>query len=162
MGNYASTTTVSTDKSRTEIESTLRRFGADQFMYGWEDSRAVVQFRAYNRLVRFILELPDPNDQRFTMTPAGRKRRAPEAMLKAYEQATRSVWRALALVIKAKLVAVDDGIVTFEQEFLAHIVLPSGETVGGWVIPRVAVAYETGDALPVLPGSTNTIEVADE
>ncbi len=152
MASYASQTTVSADKSRTEIESTLRRFGADQFMYGWEDARAVIQFRAHDRLIRFVLELPDRDDPRFILTPAGRKRRAPDAMLKAYEQATRSAWRSLALVIKAKLVAVDDGIVTFEQEFLAHIVLPSGDTVGRWAIPQVATAYETGEMLPALPG----------
>lgn len=152
MSTYASQTTVSAEKSRAEIESTLRRFGADQFMYGWEDTRAVIQFRAQERLIRFTLKLPDREDPRFTMTPAGRKRRAPDAMLKAYEQATRSAWRSLALVIKAKLVAVDDGIVTFEQEFLAHIVLPSGDTFGNWAIPQVATAYETGEMFPALPG----------
>ena len=152
MSTYASQTTVSAEKSRAEIEVILRRFGADQFMYGWEDTRAVIQFRAQERLIRFVLDLPDQDDPRFTMTPAGRKRRTPDAMLKAYEQATRSAWRSLALVIKAKLVAVDDGIVTFEQEFLAHIVLPSGDTVGRWAIPQVATAYETGDMLPALPG----------
>jgi len=154
MSGYASTTSVSAEKSRNEIESTLRRFGADRFMYGWEDARAVIQFSASDRLIRFVLELPDRDDPRFTMTPAGRKRRAPDAMLKAYEQATRSAWRSLALVIKAKLVAVDDGIVTFEQEFLAHIVLPSGETVGEYAIPQVALAYKTGDAIPRLPGTS--------
>ena len=31
---YAQQTQVSTDKSRAEIERTLQRYGADQFMYG--------------------------------------------------------------------------------------------------------------------------------
>jgi len=152
VSSYASQTTVSADKSRSEIEATLRRFGADQFMYGWEKTHAVIQFRAQQRLIRFVLELPNRDDPRFTLTPTGKKRRTPDAMLKAYEQATRSTWRSLALVIKAKLVAVDDGIVTFEHEFLAHIVLPSGDTVGRWAIPQVATAYETGEMLPALPG----------
>ena len=151
MSSYASQTLVSAEKSRNEIEHTLRRFGADQFMYGWEDSRAVIQFRAQNRLIRVVLELPDKDDPRFTMTPAGRKQRTPDAMLKAWEQATRSTWTSMALVIKAKLVAVDDGIVTFEQEFLAHIVLPSGETVGNWIVPQVERAYEVGEMPMALP-----------
>lgn len=41
---------------------------------------------------------------------------------KEWEQACRQAWRALALVIKAKLEAVDAGIVTFEEEFMAQIV----------------------------------------
>lgn len=152
MSTYASNTSVSAEKSRAEIESTLQRFGADQFMYGWEDSRAVIVFRAQGRQIKFVLELPDKNDQRFQMTPGGRKRRDPESMRKAWEQETRSGWRALFLVIKAKLVAVDEGIVTFEQEFLAHIVLPSGDTVGDWAVPQVQTAYETGKMPLALPG----------
>lgn len=53
-----------------------------------------------------------------------------------------------ALIIKAKLVAIDSGITEFETEFLAHIVLPSGETVGGWVLPQVERAYEVGEIPP--------------
>lgn len=62
--------------------------------------------------------------------------RTAAAATKEYEQAGRQRWRALALVIKAKLEAVGTGIVTFEEEFLAHIVLPSGRTVTQDVTPR--------------------------
>jgi hypothetical protein len=34
-------------------------------------------------------------------------------------------WRALLLMIKAKVEAVESGVVTFEDEWLAHFVLPS-------------------------------------
>lgn len=152
MSNYAAKTTVSSEKSRNEIERTLRRFGADQFAYGWEETRAVIQFRAHERLIRFVLELPDKDDPRFTRTLSGLLRHESGPILKAWEQATRSVWRSLALVIKAKLIAVEDGIVTFEQEFLAHVVLPTGGTVGEWAIPQIEAAYETSEALPALPG----------
>ena len=33
---YAETTRVQSDKSRVEIERTLRRYDAEAFMYGWE------------------------------------------------------------------------------------------------------------------------------
>ena len=32
---YAAKTTVTVEKSKTEIEAVLRRYGADQFMYAW-------------------------------------------------------------------------------------------------------------------------------
>lgn len=53
-------------------------------------------------------------------------------------------WRALALVIKAKLEAVAAGITTIEDEFLAHTVLPDGQTVGEFMQPQIAIAYERG------------------
>lgn len=152
MSTYASQTSVSAEKSKAEIERTLQRFGADQFMYGWEDTRAVIVFRAKGRTIRFVLELPDKEDPRFAMTPGGRRRRDTDAMLKAWEQETRSAWRALALVIKSKLVAVEEGIVTFEEEFLAHIVLPDGGTVGEWMVPQIERSYESGDMPLALPG----------
>ncbi len=152
MSTYASNTSVSAEKSRAEIERTLQRFGADQFMYGWEQERAVVQFSAEGRSIRFVLVLPDKEDPKFSMTPGGRRRRDADAMLKAWEQETRSTWRALALVIKSKLVAVEEGIMTFEEEFLAHIVLPSGGTVGEWIVPQIERSYETGDMPLALPG----------
>ena len=82
--------------------------------------RAVVSFRAQNRYIRFAMEIP----------------------LIAQEERQR--WRALVLVIKAKLEAVESGITTFENEFLAHIVLPDNRTVGEWLAPQIDSAYEEG------------------
>jgi hypothetical protein len=58
------------------------------------------------------------------------------------EQACRQRWRALALAIKAKLEAVEAGITSFEDEFMAHIVLPDGSTFGRWARPQIAKVYE--------------------
>jgi hypothetical protein len=55
----------------------------------------------------------------------------------------------LALCIKAKLEAVEAGIVTFDEEFFAHIVLPGGQTVGERLIPELGRALE-GRPLPPL------------
>lgn len=151
MSEYAKGTSVSADRSRTEIERTLMRFGADQFMYGWEEARAVIQFRARGKLIRFVLPLPDQDDPRFTRTPSLGKSRTHEASMKEWEKGTRQAWRALAMIVKAKLVAVEDGITEFESEFLAHIVLPDGSTVGGWILPQVEQAYETGKMPMALP-----------
>ena len=58
----------------------------------------------------------------------------------------------LALVIKAKLEAVEAGITTFDEEFLAHIVMPGGHSIGQFVIPRLEEVYRTGQAALLLPG----------
>jgi hypothetical protein len=147
---FAQKTTVSPEKSRGEIEALLSRYGADSFGYAWEESGrvAVIQFCAKDRMVRFKITMPDPKDRRFTHTTHKNRRsqtvRSFGAQLIAWEQAKRQRWRALALVVKAKLEAVDAGITTFEQEFLAHILLPNGQTTAQWMGPQLAAAYASG------------------
>lgn len=142
-GRYAAGTDVTPDRSRAEVERTLARFGASAFSYGWQANAAAVQFVVDDRRIRFVLPMPDRNDPEFTRTPTGRVR-SESAAFAEYEKAGRERWRALALVIKAKLAAVEAGIVTFEEEFLAHTVLPSGRTVAEEVGPQVAESYALG------------------
>ena len=151
MTRYAATTAVSSAKSRAEIEHVLTRYGADGFMYGWADNSAVVAFRMNNRHVKFILPLPDRNDREFTHTPERETERRPDQIEAVYEQAVRQRWRALALVIKAKLEAVESGITEFDEEFMAHILLPDGKRVGDHMEPQIVAAYETGKMPPLLP-----------
>lgn len=148
MSKFAADTNVSAEKSRAEIERTLHRYGADQFMYGWEQENAVVGFRILNRMVRFALKMPTKDE--YSHTPTGRKRDE-KATYSAWEQACRQRWRALNLVIKAKLESVDCGIMTFEEEFMANIVLPDGKTVSEFMLPQIAVAYEQGEMPKMLP-----------
>lgn len=152
MSRYAERTEVTSDRSRAEIERVLRRYGATAFAYGWTDSEATVMFEMASRRVRFRLPLPNRLDRVFTHTPGKGLRRTPEAAEREWEQAQRQRWRALALVIKAKLEAVDAGITTVEQEFLAHIMLPNGSTVGEWTAPQLAIAYESGGMPALMPG----------
>lgn len=143
MSLYAAGTTVPAEKSKAEIEGTLRRYGASEFASGWDQDKAIIGFKCQDRFVRFILPLPDRSEKRFQKTPAGRNFLTPEGREKAWEQACRQRWRALALCIKAKLEAVASGITTFEDEFLAHIVLPDGTTIGKWMQPQIEQAYKT-------------------
>jgi len=145
MTRYASKTTVPVERSRNEIESILVRYGASQFMYGWDYGGAIIAFvveqeGGQKRQVRFHLPLPSRDERRFTHHSRGR--RTPESSEREWEQASRQRWRALALVVKAKLEAVESGIATFEDEFLAYIMLPDGRTVGGWVAPQLDAAYD--------------------
>lgn len=148
MGTYAADTSVSVERSRAELEKTVSRYGANAFGYAWEDGRAVVQFRAGGRFVRFVLPMPLRDD--FDTSPGGRARTAVQTE-KAWEQAQRQRWRALNLVVKAKLEAVEAGIATFDEEFMAHIVLPDGQTVGDFMGPQVEKAYAEGVMPTLLP-----------
>jgi hypothetical protein len=146
MASYAADTTVTVAKSREEIENTLRRYGADGFMFAEDRGTVTVMFRLQGRIIRFKLEMPARDDSRFTTYMRGSMRYAyaDSAALKHWEQACRQKWRALALVIKAKLEAVSAGITTIEDEFLAHTVLPDNTTFGEWAKPRLKEAYELG------------------
>lgn len=141
---YAKGTTVPANRSRDEIERTLTRFGARSFAYATEGRRAMIGFKRDDRLVRMVLDLPDPYDREFTHTPTG-QRRSVKTTETAYDQAVRERWRALALVVKAMLTAVDAGILTFEDAFLSYFVLPGGKTVGEHMAPAIEQAYETGE-----------------
>lgn len=132
---YAQTTRVPVERTKQEIERALTNYGADQFISGWEHGRAMLGFRVKDRMVRFELHLPPPDSRR----------------QQKIDQETRQRWRALLLVIKAKLEAVASNIATFESEFLAHIVLPNNKTVGDWLIPQIGAAY-TSKTMPKLLG----------
>lgn len=145
MTRYAQNTSVNADRSRAEIERSLTRFGATRFAYGWEGTRAAIGFTIADRTVRITLPLPDRDDPEVRLTPTGRPRTAAQASA-AYDQEVRRRWRALAAVLKAKLVAVSEGISTIEREFLADVVLPNGMTFAEWAEPQLT----SGGAMPPL------------
>ena len=150
MTQFAADTAVSVDRSRAEIERTLSRYGASAFAYGWDQDKALVGFTMRDRQIRFVVTLPDQGERKFTHTPTG-QRRAPAGAQKEWEQAVKQRWRALLLIIKAKLEAVESGIVEFESEFLSQIVLPDGSTAGQWMQPQIEHAYEYGEMPAMLP-----------
>lgn len=147
---YAARTDVPVERSKAEIEKTLTRWGATSFGYGVNAQGAMILFEAQGRRVRFVLPLPNPRDQRFTHHSQGA--RTPDAAQKAYEQACRSTWRVMGLIIKAKLEAVESGLISFEDEFLPWTMLPSGDSVSEWMQPQVELAYQTGAVPALLPG----------
>lgn len=159
-GTYAKGTTVAPEKSRSEIESTLRRYGATAFGYLTDQHRAIVQFRAHDRLVRFAIALPDASDRDFTHDRRGYMLTTRQSVDRAAAEERRR-WRCLLLAIKAKLEVVESGIASFEEEFAVHFVLPDGSTVGEWLLPQVAEAYERNEmpvgmtlALPAAGGTS--------
>lgn len=127
MPTYAKQTEVTVASSRIELERILERYGATQFGYLAAPDHAAVAFELRHRQVRFTVPLPDRDDREFTHHSRGA--RTETAARAAWERACRQRWRALTLVVKAKLEAVESGISEFDQEFLAQIVLPGGATV---------------------------------
>ena len=155
MAAYAEGTTVTPERSQQEISGLIRRYGADQFMTGWEHGRAVVSFVARGRTVRFVLDLPT-EWRNYATTPAGRTRKQAEAEA-AMEGEVRRRWRALCLAIKAKFEVIETGIASFEDEFLAYTLLPNNHTVGDEIRPMVDQAIAAGQ----MPRQLLAIEAGD-
>lgn len=148
MAQYAKNTNVSTELSRIEIEKILIKYGAENFAYATTSGQAMIAFTMCNRQVRFLLPLP--KQEEFRYTPTGRER-TENSKYEAWEQACRQRWRALKLVIQAKLEAVECGISVFDDEFMAQIVLPGNQTVGDFMRPQINQAYLSGDIPKMLP-----------
>lgn len=148
MAQYAKNTNVSSELSRLEIERVLVRYGANGFAYATANGMAFIGFTMYDRQVKFVLPLP--RKEEFRLTPTGRER-TENSQYEAWEQACRQRWRALKLVIQAKLEAVECGISVFEDEFMSNIVLPGGQTVGEFMKPQIAEAYRIGTPPRLLP-----------
>jgi hypothetical protein len=119
---YAARTKVPVEKTRSEIERLVKRYGASGFVSGWQGLTARLEFICQNRHIRFTVRVPEQ------------------------EQAARQKWRSLLLLVKAKLEAVDAKIATFEEAFVGDIVMPDGRTV--WEAAREPI--NTGKPVALL------------
>lgn len=150
MTRYAASTTVDSGRSRMEIEKTLGRYGATSFAYASAEGRAMVAFEMSGRQVRFELTMPRRDE--FSRTPGKGLVRSREHTEKAWEQACRQRWRALALVIKGKMEAIETGISVFDEEFLAAIVTSDGRRFADHALPALDYDRERGGMPALLPG----------
>jgi hypothetical protein len=132
MARFAASTRVGVDQTRTEIERTLARYGATAFAYMTQQGRAIIAFEAQHRHIKITVPLPAGDTDK-------------------EKQESRQRWRALLLVIKAKLESVESGIETLEEAFFANIVMPDGRTVYEATREHVAIAYKTGKVQALLP-----------
>lgn len=144
---YAENTTVSVEKSLSEIRGLIGRYGSEHFSYKDVPGRAVIEFLMGGRLIRFALPLPEKLDKAFTHKTDGRsklsKPRSSEAAYVAWEQACRQRWRSLWLSVKGKLETATSGISTFEAEFMPYTVDPAtNKTIAEIVLPMLEVSYD--------------------
>lgn len=101
--------------------------GVRQFQFRSEQGRAGVAFSTGDRRFRLIL-------------PVSATAAAPPDS-RTSQDAARRHWRQLSVLMRAKLDAVSSGIVTFDEEFLAYMVMPAGGTVFQATAPGIANAY---------------------
>lgn len=142
---YAADTEVSPEKSKQQLERLLKDHGAKEFHSGWDDQRDIIEFGIRKLQIRFVL--PRPKRVDFSQF------RSPD---KAMEQANRQRWRALYLVVRAKLEAVESGLAIFEQEFLGFVVTPTNQTIGEILQPRLTAGdFNVGRALPAPAADTD-------
>jgi hypothetical protein len=157
---YAKGTTVSVEKSKAEIERLLLSYGASAFVTAWKDGKAIIEFaleineQLKGLRVRFEMKIPKKNEDKYRLNGYGNER-VPAAIERLWTADVRSSWRALGLLIKAKMAAVEADITSFESEFLAHIVVPAPgggtTTTGDMLIPQLPQVYKDGLLPPLLP-----------
>lgn len=123
---FAARTRVPVDKSKVEIERLVVKYGAKGYVSGWQGTTARIEFLIANRHIRISVAVPSS------------------------EQAARQRWRALLLVIKAKLESVAAGIATFDEAFAADIVMPDGRTVWESIREPIKLAYEKREPVALL------------
>ena len=112
----------------------LQRYGATQFTFGEGivEGRTLVgvEFATAHHTVRLRVALKQPDEK--SVTAKARRARTKtlgEIRAEADEQEAKRVWRVIAHNLKARMVAVEEGVESFEEAFLAHIVTPGGDTI---------------------------------
>ncbi len=151
---YAARTLVTKGATIGELETILEKHGATSVISGVHEGDATIAFQVAGLSILMRIPLPNPNEKRFTHTPTG-KSRSENAVHAEHQTSVRATWRALLLFVKAKLVAVDQGLTTIEREFLPHILLPGGATLADVALPEIRDAYQRGDIPALIAGTTH-------
>lgn len=140
-------TNVAVDKSQGEIRKLLMRFGASEFQFGegtgvdgnrWSG----VSFRHGGHTVLMQVPLKEPDaaelKRQESVARRARTRTRDEIAGEYWEQEERRIWRVLFWSLKARMVAIEEGVEEFEQAFLAHLVDPrTGITLWQHVQPAI-------------------------
>lgn len=163
--SFAEGTSVSVEKSKLELERLLVKHGAKQYGTAHDDANgfALVHFKMSERLIRLqipvppLTDYPDPTKQSYynkKKTPRNWDRLGVDSRKQwvnsQWEQACRTRWRCMLLIVKAKLEHIALGLSSVESEFLADIALPDGRSVAELLKPQIAQAYLSGRMPPLL------------
>ena len=136
MSKFAENTTVSAEKSRAEIETLLRKHSIHDIAVMSMQGHSVIAFQRGTVSYRLSIAAINPDAHEFTHTRQNWLRSDSDKE-RLIAQENRRRWRAMLLVLKGKLVAAADGVVTFEQEFLAYAITADKRTVGEIIIPQL-------------------------
>lgn len=136
MSTYAENTTVSVEKTKLDLDRLLAAHGAKSRAMGTDDDAgaAWVLFELSGLKVKLAIPLPKISERAFTHKPprsrwSSSQRCSDEKTRKRWEQACRSRWRCILLLVKAKLEAIKLGNTTVEREFLPDLMTASGSTL---------------------------------
>lgn len=125
MAGYAARTRVPVAASRAELEKLMQRFGAERWAQYTEKGSVVMFFEIAGVPYKFALPIKSQHD---------------EARL----------WRCLVASVKGKLISVEEGIETFDQAFIGHVVLKGGMTVSETYGGNLSALAQAGH-IPALP-----------
>jgi len=145
---YAQKTTVPVEKTIAEIIALIKKAGAQRIGQVEEPDGFAVQFFLHDRMIRFRVNLPEPAGTRGFRAATAAEQRASQ------ERRHRQRARALLLVIKAKLESVESEVETFEEAFLANVVMADNRTVYERISAPIAAEYDSAQPQLLLPGST--------
>lgn len=142
MNLYASSTSVSVEKTKGELERLLVKHGATRYGIAHTEDGAQVSFIMKEQHVRIAVPVPSVADYPDTTKPDySNKAKTPRdwnrwsvAQRKVWidgqrQQAARQRWRCILLIVRAKLELIEMKLSTVEREFLADITLNDGRTV---------------------------------
>lgn len=128
---YAEGTTVSVENSRNELTKLLERYGAEQFMYGQDGSRTVIQFKMAGYYVQRSISRPSK------ATMAKGYRGSDSQLELAVDKEWRRRWRALVMIIKAKLEMIASEESTVLREFMPDILIGDGRRLEEHMAPQL-------------------------
>ena len=142
--NY-SQTTIRVENTQADITRELARYGIYMVQNTQTDSVFSIAFQVE------VAEQKRPLTVRIDV-PYNRERDKED---KYGWRLQRIKYRALYYYLKSLLIAWDDGLKTFAEIFLPHIVLPGGRTVAQDLMPKYTMAVESGqmEDVKLLPGS---------
>lgn len=122
-------TKVSVPNTQSDIRKLLQKHKAKgiQFEEEWEKKTICVRFLYEIKQKLFVIRI-----------------RAKISSLGEHGQMERAVWRAVFWAIKSRMESIDFGIETFEEAFMAHIILEGDVTLADKIIPLLMIGQTQG------------------
>lgn len=123
------TTAVPVEKSQGEIRKLLYQHRASNFAFTetqHEGQRwAAIDFVLHEQRVRIRVPLKEPSAALIRQkVQRARTKTGADIEREMFEQEAKRIWRVMFHTLKARLVSVQEGVETFEEAFLSHLVDP--------------------------------------
>lgn len=124
---------TSGQRAMAEIQTILQKFGCSKFgtMLDFDAGTLVVQFERQGQRVSFPANFKGYAAKWLKENPWSSRRQSSreEYERRALEIGSMAVYSILRDWIKAQTVAVETGLTSFEDVFMAHLLLPNGKRV---------------------------------